>query len=82
MYEKTLFAPQTMDERLDAAITRARSALTARQRPDGHWCFEFEADCTIPSEYILMMHYMDEIDAALQEKLARYIREHQNADGG
>ncbi len=82
MYEKTLFAPQTMDERLDAAIARARSALTERQRPDGHWCFEFEADCTIPSEYILMMHYMDEIDGALQKKLARYIREHQNADGG
>lgn len=86
MYEATMSASQAIDERfdsdLDSALDRARSALTGRQRADGHWCFEFEADCTIPSEYILMMHYMDEIDGVLQQKLARYIRAHQNDDGG
>ena len=67
-------------DRLDQAIDRARQALIARQRVDGHWCFEFETDCTISSEYILMMHFIDEIDDVLQEKLARYIRLKQRLD--
>ena len=66
--------------RLDEAIERARKALLARQQADGHWCFEFETDCTISAEYILMMHFLDEIDVALQEKLARYIRLKQRTD--
>ncbi|MGH8363748.1 MAG: squalene--hopene cyclase, partial [Gammaproteobacteria bacterium] len=70
------------DPVLDAALARARRALLARQRDDGHWCFEFEADCTIPAEYVLMMHYMDEVDAALQQRLARYLRAHQLSGGG
>ncbi len=65
---------------LDRAIDRARRALLERQQPDGHWCFEFETDCTISSEYILMMHFLDEIDEVLQEKLARYIRLKQRQD--
>src|SRR5699024_2680319 len=67
---------------LQAAIDSARAALLARQHDEGHWCFEFEADCTIPAEYVLMMHYMDEIDAGLQLRLARYLRAKQQADGG
>jgi squalene-hopene/tetraprenyl-beta-curcumene cyclase len=67
-------------DRIDRAIDRARQALMARQRADGHWCFEFETDCTISSEYILMMHFIDEIDEVLQEKLARYIRLKQRLD--
>ena len=47
---------------LDRAIEHARVALLAQQHEDGHWCFELESDCTITAEYILMMHYMDEID--------------------
>jgi squalene-hopene/tetraprenyl-beta-curcumene cyclase len=72
--------PQHPHARIDQAIERARLALMARQRPDGHWCFEFETDCTISAEYILMMHFIDEIDDVLQEKLARYIRLKQRLD--
>src|SRR5882757_11192735 len=67
-------------ERLDQAIDAAREALLALQQKDGHWCFEFETDCTISAEYILMMHFIDEIDEVLQEKLARYIRSKQRRD--
>jgi squalene-hopene/tetraprenyl-beta-curcumene cyclase len=67
---------------LKSAIARAREALLAHQHADGHWCFEFEADCTIPAEYVLMMHYMDERDEALQERIARYIRSKQQTDDG
>ena len=69
-------------ERLGQAIAAARDALIGLQRPDGHWLFELEADCTIPAEYILMMHYLDEIDAGLERKLAVYLREQQAAHGG
>lgn len=67
---------------LDQSVEKAKNALIAAQCPDGSWWFELEADCTIPSEYILMMHFMDEIDEVLQEKLAVYIRDRQNEEGG
>ncbi|APZ44550.1 squalene--hopene cyclase [Acidihalobacter ferrooxydans] len=70
------------DTALEHGLERAISALTHDQHADGYWCYELEADCTIPAEYILMMHFMDEIDAPLQERMARYLRRHQNEDGG
>jgi squalene-hopene/tetraprenyl-beta-curcumene cyclase len=68
--------------KLDGALNRAQDALLALQHADGYWCFELEADCTIPSEYIVMMHYMGEIDTELQAKISAYVRERQTADGG
>lgn len=66
---------------LDAAIKLARAELLSLQHQQGHWVFELEADCTIPAEYILMMHYLDEIDPLLQSKLANFLRGQQSADG-
>jgi len=66
---------------VEQAIHRARDFLLDQQHQEGYWVFELEADCTIPSEYILMMHFMDEIDAELQAKIAVYLRARQNADG-
>jgi len=67
---------------LDQAITSASRALLDAQHADGYWSFHLEADCTISAEYILMMHYMDEIDDALQAKIATYIRARQLKGGG
>jgi len=64
------------------AIERASRALLDDQQADGHWRFELEADCTITAEYILLMHFMDEIDTGLQERLARYLRRQQTEAGG
>lgn len=66
---------------LDLAIDHARNYLLSRQHAEGYWVFDLEADCTIPSEYIMMMHFMDEIDAELQRKIANFVRGRQNADG-
>ncbi len=66
---------------LDKAITDAENALRALQHQDGYWVFELEADCTIPSEYITMMHYIGEVDEILQAKIANYLRPRQNPDG-
>lgn len=72
-----------LDAALDAAIAHAVDALIARQRPDGHWVFELEADTTIPSEYVLLVHYLGEPpDAALEARIGRYLLRRQNEDGG
>jgi squalene-hopene/tetraprenyl-beta-curcumene cyclase len=67
---------------LERAIRHAANALLDLQHPDGYWCFELEADCTIPAEYILMMHYMDELDSQRESKIASYLRARQGEDGG
>ncbi|WP_262967141.1 squalene--hopene cyclase [Methylobacter psychrophilus] len=66
---------------LDKAIDRAEDKLLSLQNKDGYWLFELEADCTISSEYILMMHYLDEINEPLQVKIANYLRSRQSEDG-
>ncbi|MDZ7737221.1 MAG: squalene--hopene cyclase [Gammaproteobacteria bacterium] len=67
---------------LDLAIDRACQGLLADQQPDGHWCYELEADSTIPAEYIMMNHFMDELEPELEAKLGNYIRSRQAAHGG
>jgi squalene-hopene/tetraprenyl-beta-curcumene cyclase len=71
--------PATM---LDRAVDAARDALIACQHAKGYWLFELEADSTIPAEYIMMMHFLDEIDEPLQRKLAHHLRAHQSGHGG
>ncbi|HEX2830620.1 MAG TPA: squalene--hopene cyclase [Burkholderiales bacterium] len=67
---------------LDSSIARAAAAIAAAQHPDGYWCYELEADCTIPAEYILMMHFMGEVDTALQSRIAVYLRAGRVAEDG
>ncbi|MGV8711644.1 MAG: squalene--hopene cyclase [Nitrosomonas sp.] len=67
---------------LEEKFTQARNAILSLQNPDGHWCFPLEADCTIPAEYILMMHFMDEIDVILENKIARFLRDKQDMSHG
>ena len=81
-YDNSFFAPGPDDEPLVAAVARAGAALSSRQRPDGHWVFELEADATIPAEYVLLEHYLDRIDPGLQRKIGVYLRGIQGAHGG
>jgi squalene-hopene/tetraprenyl-beta-curcumene cyclase len=66
---------------LDRAIKKAQDSLIKLQDPTGFWVFELEADCTIPSEYIMMMHFVDDINVGLQNKIANYLRSRQSEDG-
>ncbi|TVR84016.1 MAG: squalene--hopene cyclase [Rhodospirillales bacterium] len=72
----------TNTSNLDAVIGETLGWLTRRQRSDGHWLFDLEADTTIPAEYILLNHYLDEIDDATEGELAAYIRARQGDHGG
>jgi squalene-hopene/tetraprenyl-beta-curcumene cyclase len=67
---------------LQDGVERATAALLALQRADGHWAFELEADATIPAEYILLQHYLGEIDVAEERRIATYLREIQGRHGG
>ena len=71
----------TKEYDLVRAIEKAQDQLLSLQNDNGYWVFELEADCTIPSEYILMMNYLGEIDEALQSKIANYLRSRQSQDG-
>jgi squalene-hopene/tetraprenyl-beta-curcumene cyclase len=72
----------SLDARLDAAIAKATRALLAAQRPDGHWVFELEADCTIPAEYVALMAYLGEENPRREAAIGRYLRARQGAHGG
>ena len=84
MPSETLLRPEAdlLDDKLDTTIDAASAALLSKQAADGHWVFPLEADATIPSEYVLLEHFLDRIDAPLQAKIGVYLREKQNADGG
>jgi squalene-hopene/tetraprenyl-beta-curcumene cyclase len=68
---------------VEDVIARATDALLAQQRADGHFVFELEADATIPSEYVLLVHHLAETpNLELERKIGVYLRRIQGADGG
>jgi squalene-hopene/tetraprenyl-beta-curcumene cyclase len=67
---------------LERTIGRASDALLALQHEDGHWAFELEADATIPAEYVLLKHFLDEIDPEIERKIVRYLKSIQGEHGG
>jgi squalene-hopene/tetraprenyl-beta-curcumene cyclase len=84
-FEKNVAAPaeRTILDELDRRVASATEALLNLRKDDGHWCFELEADATIPSEYVLFRHFRDEPDAIeLERKIAVYLRRIQGSHGG
>ena len=80
MPHAALTAPADM--LLDNVVHRARGALLRRQRPDGYWVFELEADAAIPAEYVLLEHFLDCIEPELESRIGAYLRATQGAHGG
>ena len=71
-----------MLSRVAAATDAARRFLFSAQHEEGYWCGELEADTTLESDYILLHALLGTGDPERIAKAARYILEHQNADGG
>ena len=67
--------------RPDALVADQAARLAGLQRADGHFLFELEADATIPSEYILLRHFLGDVDGAREAAILPYLRRVQNADG-
>jgi len=82
VFADSLIESPALQEELQKAVAASAAALMARQRADGHWVFALEADVTIPAEYVLFLHYMDERDKALEQKIGVYLRAKQADHGG
>ncbi|MEM0908633.1 MAG: squalene--hopene cyclase, partial [Pseudomonadota bacterium] len=65
----------------DQLLEEQRKALLALQEKDGHFCFELEADCTIPAEYVLLKHFVGTPDVEREPSIATYLKRRQNDDG-
>ena len=63
------------------AMRRAANKLLNDQATDGHWRFDLEADATIPSEYILLQHFLGRTNKPREAKIARYLQRRQNRNG-
>ena len=68
--------------KIENIINHCKKKILNDQKKDGHWVYELEADTTIPSEYILMNHFLGIKEKNLEKKLAAYIKKEQNSDGG
>jgi squalene-hopene/tetraprenyl-beta-curcumene cyclase len=75
-------ATATVDSRLNMAVDRAARHLLGLQNSDGYWWGELEADTTLESDCILLHSILKDGQNARIRKLANYIREKQQADGG
>ena len=67
---------------LTRSIGQAVTALMRRQRNDGHFRFELEADAAIPAEYLLLKHFLGEVDPAEERLHTAYLRRRQESHGG
>ncbi|MBK5957313.1 squalene--hopene cyclase [Rhodoplanes elegans] len=81
--DATPVAGSTLMAALETHIRKATDALLSYQQPDGHWVFELEADATIPSEYVLLVHHLGETpDLEVERKIGVYLRRIQGEHGG
>ncbi len=62
-------------------IRRAGDALLERQDATGFWRFDLEADTTIPSEYIMLQHFLGTVNRERHLRMAAYIRSRQMENG-
>lgn len=72
----------TTEDRLARTIRRAQQNLIRLQYGEGYWCGELFVDSTLCADYVLFMHWADELDPVLQEKCIAHIRRRQLPDGG
>ncbi|MBS1075092.1 squalene--hopene cyclase [Gluconobacter sp. Dm-73] len=79
---ETLSRQSVEPDEINHAIEGAQDALGGKQKSDGHWVYELEADATIPAEYVLLEHYLDRIDPEKQAKIGVYLRRIQGDHGG
>ena len=81
-------AAETLDDErslfggVGRAVSRAAGALLGRQRPDGHFKFDLEADAAIPAEFVLIKHFLGEVDPDAERFHANYLRRRQEKHGG
>ncbi len=71
-----------LNERLSQAIRSATRYLLSLQKAQSYWIAELEADTTLESDYILLLHLLRGTSPERIAKLAHTIRSAQLPDGG
>jgi squalene-hopene/tetraprenyl-beta-curcumene cyclase len=67
---------------VEHAVSRSVKWMLSNQSQEGYWWGELEADTSLESDYILYLHILGELDSPKTAKLAKYIRDRQQPDGG
>ena len=68
---------------LERVAAGSAALLASRQKQDGHWVFDLEADATIPAEYVMLQRFIGRaLDADMAARISAYILERQLPDGG
>ena len=68
---------------MDITIKKAQQyILSSQNQSDGHWVGILEADTTVTSDYIMLMHFLGKVDYEKQRKAVNLLLEHQLPDGG
>ena len=75
-------APPALAAHARDIAMHSAEALAARQKSDGHFVFELEADATIPAEYIFLNRFLGESEPEREAELAEYIRSVQSDSHG
>lgn len=68
--------------RVQNALSRARDALLSKQSKEGYWVAELQGDSILESEYIMMKFILELEDDPDLVKIANYLRNLQQPDGG
>lgn len=72
-----------IETELDISIHRSqRYLLSVQNHVDGHWCGELEADTSLTSEYLMLMHFLNKLDPKKEKKAVNFILSKQLPDGG
>ncbi len=69
-----------LGEKSAESLRRGTEFLMHSMR-DNHWCFELEADVTIPSEYIFLQRILKRNNLKLEAKIGAYLKRRQNVNG-
>jgi squalene-hopene/tetraprenyl-beta-curcumene cyclase len=62
-------------------LSQTIALMKSLQRMDGYWWFALEANETIGSEFIFLMHYLGDVDKDIQAGICRRIMDVQRQDG-
>ena len=73
--------PRGEDLRLSGAIESATRWLLKAQDAEGWWWGELEANVSITAEYLLLTHHLGIADRDVWNKIAAYLRHHQQPQG-
>ena len=79
--DQPFHAPAAQNDTLSQAVQKSAQALLNLQDEDGWWRFDLEADATIPSEYMLLKHFLGSVDQEQESRMVDYLHSRQMADG-